>query len=364
MVWREISASQMNSLKDPLIVDVRSPCEHEAERIISSRNIPLLSNAERVLVGTLYVQQGELVARRQAVKLIAPKIPEILNQICELRKPGQTVVVHCWRGGLRSEAVASMLSIVGLDCFRLTGGYKAWRRQLLSEFAAGAYEFVPVVLHGNTGVGKTELLRELEKAGQAVLDLEALANHRGSVFGGMGLGKQPTQKNFESLLWSRLRSFRDGHVFMEAESRKIGKIALPDCIFERIQHGRMVLVGGSLEQRAGRIIADYAQVLDSAAKQQAFDSLMCLKERLGVKLVQEIQELFLAGRVVEAVKMLLVEYYDPLYSRQIKQAGTFELEVNGDDPVKAARQVLAWLPSNVTISVIPESKVQLDKHVS
>jgi tRNA 2-selenouridine synthase len=346
-MWRDISAKQLNELKEPLIVDVRSPCEHEKERILGSVNIPLLSDDERAEVGTIYVQQGELVARRYAVKIIAPKIPDIIESIAELKKPGQPLVVHCWRGGLRSETVVSMLSVAGFDCMRLAGGYKAWRKLLLVDFEEGAYRFEPIVLHGLTGVGKTDLLQLLEAAGHAVLDLERLASHRGSVFGGIGLAAQPTQKNFEAMLWNSLRNLGEQPVFLEAESRKVGKLALPDCVFEKISAGRRVLVTGSLEARTRRIVADYARSMDDASKQKALMSLMCLKERLGAAGVDAIRELFTAGRLEEAVKLLLIDYYDPLYMKQIERARPFEFEVCADDPADAVKEIQQWLAANL-----------------
>src|SRR5262249_50005339 len=160
------------------------------------------------------------------------------------------IVIYCWRGGLRSEAVSSVLSIAGLDCFRLTGGYKAWRAQILKDFDSDALAFHPVVLHGLTGVGKTEVLEGLSQQGIQVLNLEALANHRGSVFGGLGLGQQPTQKNFDACLWKQLRELDlSKPVVVEAESRKVGKLSLPPFVHRRIENGPTILVTSSLSAR-------------------------------------------------------------------------------------------------------------------
>ncbi len=342
MTWRELTADQLNNLKDPLLVDVRAPCEHRDERIIGSVNVPLLSDAERAEVGKIYAWQGEVAARRHALKIIAPKIPEIVETISGLRKQGQPLVIHCWRGGLRSEAVASFLSVVGIDCFRLTGGYKAWRRQLLADFQKGAYRFQPIIIHGLTGVGKTDILRGLKEAGKSVLDLEALANHRGSVFGGLGLGAQPTQKNFDAALWQALREFGEEPVFLEAESRKVGRISLPDFVVDKIERGQGVLVTGTLEVRARRIVDDYALALDERGRAEAFQALLCLKERLGARRIQELQDMYAGGQIIELVKILLVEHYDPLYMRQIERARPFALEVNGDDVKSAIKTLEEW----------------------
>jgi tRNA 2-selenouridine synthase len=344
MSWREISAVELNNLKRACVIDVRSPAEHKSGCIPDSQNVPLLSDDERALVGTTYARDGEMVARRQALDMVAGKIPALVDDVLKLRRSGHALVVYCWRGGLRSEAVASVLSIAGVDCWRLTGGYKSWRGRVLQDFKENSWQFPAVVVHGQTGVGKTEILQMLAATGFQVLDLEALANHRGSVFGGMGLGAQPSQKDFEAALWQQLRTLSDGPVFLEAESRKIGQRSLPDCIFERIQSGVSVLVTGSLEARCQRISEEYLRaggaLPDKVAEQLVL--LDALKERLGTQTVSRLRELVVSGDVGEAVRILLVDYYDPLYSRQIERARPFALEVSGDDPTAAAAALGRW----------------------
>ncbi len=166
MTWREQSADRLFELKDPLIIDVRSPCEFKAEYIPNAVNVALLQDDERAVVGTTYAVEGEMVARRQALKIISPKIPDLVDRILELKKPGQHIVIHCWRGGLRSETVASFLTVVGIDCWRLTGGFKAWRKTVINDFAEDKYRFTPIILHGRTGTGKSDLLCALEKTGR------------------------------------------------------------------------------------------------------------------------------------------------------------------------------------------------------
>lgn len=336
MTWRELSPKQFNELKDALVIDVRSPCEYEEERILSAVNVPLLSDVERAEVGTLYKAEGELSAKRLALKFISPKIPEIVDRIFGMRKHGQPLVVHCWRGGLRSEAVASFLSVVGFDCFRLTGGYKAWRKEVIQFLDETEWPFTVVALQGLTGVGKTDILKALDSSGLNVLDLEGLANHRGSAFGGIGLGKQPSQKNFEAAIYDKLKSIDGGVVYLEAEGRKVGRLSLPKRLLALIESAPKIFVTSSMEARTDRLVADYAGITDGAFKEEALDSLVRLKERLGGQAIAELSELLEQGRLREIAGRLLVEYYDPLYARHIEASGPYLLTLSGDEPAKAA----------------------------
>jgi tRNA 2-selenouridine synthase len=244
---------------------------------------------------------------------------------------------------LRSESVASLLSIAGISCFRLIGGYKAWRRQVVRDFESNQYGLTAVILHGLTGVGKTEILQALHQRGMQVLDLESLASHRGSVFGALGLSAQPTQKNFEAFIWQQLRTMRGGFVFMEAESRKIGRLNVPDLIYKRMmKSGRVVLVTGSIEKRVERIAQDYLRLNSREQLLEALTLLPNLKERLGTRNLNAIRELALGDDVPAAVDQLLTQYYDPLYADAIERARPFELEVSGDDPANAAEQIVHW----------------------
>ena len=343
MTWREITAEDLNSLKKAVIVDVRSPCEFAEEHIPNAINVPLFSDEERQTIGTIYALEGEVIARRQGLKIISPKIPALIDEILSKRLGSAPLVVHCWRGGLRSESVASLLSIIGVDCWRLTGGYKAWRKELLSEFEDDPYAFAMVVLHGHTGAGKTEILCILKEMGQSVLDLEDLANHRGSVFGALGLGAQPTQKNFDAAIWQAVRTFPPGLVFVEAEGKKIGRLTLPKFVYDRIQYGARVLVEGSLGARTQRIVRDYTEGsrrLSSAAKEQALHSLDAIKERLGGQKLAEVKRLAELSDLSSVVSILLADYYDPLYSKAIANHQPYELTVNGDEPAAAAESIV------------------------
>jgi tRNA 2-selenouridine synthase len=349
MTWREIAAPDLKTLRNKIIIDVRSPCEFVAERIPQAVNIPLLTDQERAEVGTVYAQAGEIVARRLGLKFIAPKIPEIVDRIVELKNHNSSLVVHCWRGGLRSEAVASFLSIVGIDCWRLSGGYKAWRNMVLKEFESDPYPCNSVVLQGRTGAGKTDLLNLLEKSGAQILDLEKLAQHRGSLFGELGLSGQPTQKNFEGMLWERMQMVCDAPLFIEAEGRKIGNLTLPDFIMRRINSGRRILVTSSTDLRVKRIVSAYLPESNPELVARAKSILPLLTSRLSKQIVSEIHRLAGQGDFSELVEKLLVQYYDPLYDAKISRQ-KFALEVCFDNPERCAAQIMEWSRSGSSTS--------------
>ena len=342
MTWRDVDAEDLAKLRAPIIVDVRSPCEFIAERIPGAINIPLLTDFEREQVGTAYARDGEVVARRLGLKYISPKIPEIVDRIIALRQKDSALVVHCWRGGLRSESVASFLSIVGLDCWRLKGGYKSWRRMVLNQFKLDAYPFKAIVLHGRTGTGKTDILRELKKLGAQILDLEELASHRGSLFGGLGLSNQPTQKNFEGALWQTLHKCGAGPLFIEAESRRIGQLTLPDFIMNRIEHGHKVMINGSLASRVSRLIGMYMPLENARSVEEASTILNSLTDRLGKQNIAEFHEYAAQGKIAVLVEKLLQLYYDPHYDKHILKSQPFDLELSCDDSSEAAEAIFEW----------------------
>ena len=325
-----------------MVVDVRSPCEFESENIPGAVNIPLLSNDERAHVGTIYATQGEARARRVAVDLISPKIPSIIDKIVAQKAPGRTIVIHCWRGGLRSEAVASFLSIVGIDTLRLTGGYKAWRRSVVASFESDRFQFQTMVLDGLAGAGKTDILKHLKARGISTIDLEELASHRGSVFGGLGLAAQPTQKNFEGRLWMQVKQLESQLVFLEAEGKRIGRLRVPEFLIRRIASSPRVLVTSSLDVRCRRLVNDYCRHLsgDELLNNQAI--LAPLKERLGKDYVKELSLLLARQDYTEFTSRLLRDYYDPLYSRHM-MINPYALEVCGDKPDEAADEVISFI---------------------
>ena len=222
------------------------------------------------------------------------------------------MVLYCWRGGDRSDAIARVLDIMQVDGYRLSGGYKAYRNHVLQELREMPQGRV-VVLHGLTGTGKTEIIRRMAEDGWPAIDLEDLANHRGSVFGGLGLREQPKQKLFDSLLYENMKQFAEHHyLIVESESKKIGKLFLPDHLYAKMREGMHVLVYDNLENRIKRLHREYVE--DTRNKTNDFlECVQGLKRYLGKTKTQELTELIYNGKLSDAIRILLTDYYDPLY---------------------------------------------------
>lgn len=301
-----------------LLVDARSPAEYAAATIPGAINVPILDDAERAEVGTLYKQVGRQAARQRGVEIVAPKIPALLAQVAANRPSASpAVVVFCWRGGMRSKALTQFLELAGIPARQLAGGHKAFRTLVCSFFEQGEWGRL-LVLRGLTGVGKTGLLRRLAAEGYPVLDLEGLANHRGSAFGHLGLPAQPTQRMFEALLWDSLRRIPPGsYALAEGESRHIGRVALPVRLYQALQTEISLWIEAPLATRVRNILADYPA--RDHLREQFAAPLRALKERCGQQAVEEMLALLERGAWEELVSELMLRYYDPLYRHTLPE---------------------------------------------
>src|SRR3989338_10355381 len=230
--------------KNYVFFDTRTPIEFAEDHIPGAVNLPLFSNEERAIVGTAYKQTGKEQAIEEGIKFFSKKLDKIFRTAKQFKD--KQLVVYCWRGGMRSKAVANFIDSVGLKVFQLEGGHKAYRkyvRETLNEFKKKTEKNKKaIVLWGFTGAGKTEMLERLEKEGYNVIDLEGLAQHRNSMYGRVGLIPR-TQKMFESLLLEKLKNLESKkYFFIEGESSKIGRIQVPDFIMKRIKEGFHVKV--------------------------------------------------------------------------------------------------------------------------
>lgn len=295
-----------------LFVDVRTPAEFAESTIPGAVNVPIFSNEERAQVGTVYKQQGNRVARRLGVELVSPRIPQIIAAV-EAAQGGckKPVIVFCWRGGMRSQAICCFLNLAGIPARQLIGGHKAFRSHVLDYFET--MEWPPVyVLRGLTGVGKTRVLHDLATQKYPVVDLEGMASHRGSAFGNLGLEAQPSQKKFEALLWDCLDRFGDAsYLLTEGESLHIGRVVVPKRFHQAMQVEQSLWLEASLDTRVKVILEEYPAI--DQLRSQFERPLRALKERLGGKVVDEFCQLLHDGKWEELTRELMVRYYDPLY---------------------------------------------------
>lgn len=295
-----------------LLVDVRSPAEFAEAGIPGAINVPLFSNDERAEIGTLYKQQGKMIARRRGVVIAAPKIPDFVSRIESARGLSTLpVIIFCWRGGMRSLAMTSFMNLAGIPARQLSGGHKAFRRMVCDYFDQHQWPKI-YVLRGLTGIGKTRILQRLKEQGEPVIDLEKIANHRGSAFGGLGLGNQPGQKLFEAHLWARLDELRDSpYLITEGESRHIGRLAVPVRFHQAMQQQTSLWLTTSMALRTAVILADYP---DLAQLHPAIErALNSLRERLGNSGVDQLLHLLDNEEWPLLIARLMENYYDPLY---------------------------------------------------
>lgn len=295
-----------------LLIDVRSPAEYAAASIPGAINIPLFSNAERAEIGTLYKQQGKMVARRRGVVLAAPKIPDLVDQVDAARRQRSgPAIIFCWRGGMRSLAMTSFMNLAGIPARQLIGGHKAFRSMVCAYFEEQNWPQI-YVLRGLTGVGKTRILHQLERQGYPVIDLEGLANHRGSAFGALGLAPQPSQKMFEARLWARLDALKNSpYLITEGESRHIGRLTVPLRFHCAMQEQVSLWLTTSMDLRTQVILADYPDL--GQFHEPIIRALDSLKERLGNATVARLQQLRQNEEWQALIAELMLAYYDPLY---------------------------------------------------
>ncbi len=308
------------------IVDVRTPLEFAEDRLPSAYNVPLLTNEERIEIGTLYKQQGAHLARIRGLELTAGRFPEMMREIASAAN-GRPILVYCWRGGLRSKTVASILDLTGFPVKQLTGGYKAFRNQVTAYFEDFQPNAPLVVLHGMTGIGKTTFLGILERRGESIVDLEGIACHRGSAFGSLGLSQDHlTQKRFETLLWDRFRKLPpEKLIYLEGESRRIGRMTLPGNLYDVMGESIKVWCTASLETRVRRLSDEYGL---RAYEDGLRESLLRIKKRLGGDKYAEIAGYLEHWQIEPFMTELIVSYYDKLYYkvREWKEDLTLSLE--------------------------------------
>jgi tRNA 2-selenouridine synthase len=296
------------------VIDVRSPGEFAEDHIPGAINLPVLDDAERARVGTLHKQASAFEARKLGAALVSRNIAHIVETHCLDKPRDWRPLVVCWRGGGRSGALTTVLAAIGFRVLRLEGGYKAYRRAVMDDLAAWPARINFRVVCGPTGSGKSRLLIALKETGAQVLDLEVLANHRGSVLGDLPALPQPSQKGFESLIWQELRGFDPKHpVFVEAESKKIGAVQIPDALIAAMRASACVALDTALPARVALLMEDYRHFF--AAPALLADKLRCLTALHGHATLDRWLALIERRDWPALVEDLLVNHYDPAYGR-------------------------------------------------
>lgn len=300
------------------VIDVRSPTEYAVDHIPGARNFPALGDGDRHRVGTLYKQVSAFEAKKHGAAIISENIAAYLRRHFTSRSSEWQPLIYCWRGGERSAAFVHVLKKVGWPAVSLPGGYKAYRSMVRTAIDEFAPQLRFKALCGPTGVGKSRLLNTLARQKAQVLDLETLANHRGSVLGNPLLGKQPSQKYFESILCRTLRSFNPKlPVYVEAESRRIGRIHVPEKLLNTIRSAECIRVETHLRARIHHLMNEYHHFL--ADRKLLESSLASLTPFLGREKVQLWMQWQTVQDAKNMVAGLINDHYDPIYLKSIKQ---------------------------------------------
>ena len=296
------------------VLDARTPSEYAEDHIPGALSAPVLDDAQRAEVGTLYKQVSPFEAKKLGAALVAKNVGAHIEKHFAGQPKDWKPLVYCWRGGKRSGAMAHILREIGWHATTLEGGYRAYRRWVVQRLQVLPLTLSLVVVHGATGSGKSRLLGALKRAGAQVLDLEDLAAHRGSVLGDLPGRPQPSQKMFESLLLKELRALDPAKpVFVEGESRKIGQLHVPEALIERMRAAACVLLETGLETRVTLLLDEYRHFLEGTGTLEA--QLDCLTALHGREKITQWKALAARGAWREFVSCLLTEHYDPAYRK-------------------------------------------------
>jgi tRNA 2-selenouridine synthase len=309
----KLSIFQWNE-KKCLTIDVRSPLEFNEASLPKAINVPIFNNEERAKVGTVYKQRGKDEAIKLGLTIFSRKIPELFNTILKLKEqhPKERIVIICARGGMRSSSITSTLNMLGIHCYQLSGGFRAYRSLILDKLENFS-KLMPriYVISGNTGTKKTAVLQRLKLDAYPVIDLEGMAGHRGSAFGGIGL-KARSQKQFEALLVEELEQYQSSpYLIIESESKRIGNVIVPDFIIEGKKAGIHIELHHPLQDRVQHLVETYQP---EKFEEEIFEAFMAIKKRMQGQIGNEIEGLLKNKQYEKAFEMLLTTYYDPQYS--------------------------------------------------
>lgn len=345
----EVTASDAlkNLLQFDAVIDVRSPSEFADDHIPGAVNCPVLDDAERARIGTLHKQASAFEAKKHGAALVARHIAEHIEQRFLDRPKDWRPLIYCWRGGKRSGAMTTVFRAIGWRATQLEGGYKAFRRYVMNELETLPAQFSYVAVCGATGSGKSRLLEALRLEGRQVLDLEQLAAHKGSVLGDLPDAPQPTQKAFETSVWRELSALDHARsVYVEAESRKIGQLRVPEVLMEHMRQAPCVRVETPIDLRVALLGEEYPHLThDSTALNAKLD---CLKGLHANETLDEWKTVATRGDWRQVVRVLLECHYDPAYKRSmntnyVNALGAAPIAIT-DISLQGLRRVAATLP--------------------
>ena len=328
------------------IIDCRSPSEYAEDHVPGAILAPVLDDAERATVGTLYKQASPFDAKKLGAALVAKNVARHVQTLFAAKGRAWRPLVYCWRGGKRSGAMAHILREIGWDAQTLPGGYRAYRRWVRGQLQSVPQTFDFRVVHGPTGSGKSRLLGALRRAGAQVLDLEDLAAHRGSVLGNLPQRPQPSQKWFESLLLQELSAFDAARpVFVEGESKKIGQLQVPEALIAAMRASPCVVLDTAIEVRVSLLLEEYRHFVENPLALDA--QLDCLTGLHGGEKIAGWKSLAARGAWRDFVALLLMEHYDPAYQRssqhnfpQLQRAQRLPIRSEANEAFDAAAREL------------------------
>ncbi|WP_246939669.1 tRNA 2-selenouridine(34) synthase MnmH [Bacillus pinisoli] len=304
------------------LIDVRSPSEYEEFHIPGAISLPIFSDEERAKVGTIYKQKGNDQAKDIGVEILSSKLPHFYEKIksFHLQDTSKPLVVYCWRGGMRSKSIVTMMGALDIPILQLDRGIRSYRQLIINELhATKNFSKRFVVVEGLTGTRKTDILAELQKREYPVINIEELASHRGSIFGQIGL-KPRSQKEFESLLYHRLIELTDSpYYIIEAESKRLGSIVLPDFLLEGKENGSRIHIDMELSERARTICATYQYEKN---KEEFEHAIFRLKKHFPPQTFETMLEKLHQGKIHSVVEVFLRDYYDPKYEYTSKKYTT------------------------------------------
>ena len=320
-----IETNKWQSSSYDMIIDVRSPAEFFNDHIPDAVNMPVLSDSERDIVGTIYKQQSSFNARKYGAVLVARNIAEQLEKKLHFMTTDFKPLIHCWRGGQRSRAFAQICSEIGWKTFILKGGYKSYRREVLIGLEEISDKLKFVVIAGRTGSGKTGILHELINSGSQVLDLEKLAAHRGSLLGAVVNCMQPSQRLFESHLYAALMKFDlTKTIYVESESSRIGNIQIPAGVWRQVISAPMIFINTPLQTRATYLLSEYEHLMTDPS---ALEKLIYgMSKRHGNAHTDMWRGLIKSRNWQELAEDLLKTHYDPAYDRSIRRHNRYLLK--------------------------------------